>query len=219
MSYLTWTAEDVVAQLSDNGFDEVVSIFEENDITGDMLPYITEDHLKEMGITSIGQRLLVYKFITDTVGIVDTPAPASAPPKASRPHVQFDDLPEPYTPPAQSYSAPSRAPAAAPAAKPRPAPAPAKPADDPENVPKYKRDHDKMVETIRAARKYAAYEKAVQEGRAVGPPPELPPIEEPPGLVQCPNCGRKFGEDAYRHHAGVCERMNANKRTPVRGRR
>ena len=68
-----------------------------------------------------------------------------------------------------------------------------------------------MVEQIRAARKYAAYQKAVEEGRAVGPPPELPPIEEPPDLVQCPYCGRKFGEEQARRHIPVCERSSFTK--------
>jgi hypothetical protein len=207
----TWSIDDVASQLTDNGFPAIIPIFKENEITGDMFPYITEDHLKEIGITSIGQRLLVLQFISDTVGIVVQSKTAPSAPQYSDPPVSY--------PAQQTFPDPRRAQASAPAARSKPAAAPAKPPENPENVPKYKRDHDKMVETIRAARKYAAYEKAVQEGRAVGPPPELPPIEEPPGLVQCPNCGRKFGEDAYHHHAGVCERMNANKRTPVRAKR
>ena len=72
--------------------------------------------------------------------------------------------------------------------------------------PKYVRDHEKIVESMRAARKYAAYEKAVAKGRAEGPPPELPPIEEPEGLVQCPSCGRKMSEEASKHHFPVCAR-------------
>lgn len=89
-------------------------------------------------------------------------------------------------------------------------------ASNQENVPKFKRDHDKMVEQIRAARKYAAYQKAVEEGRAVGPPPELPPIEEPPDLVPCPYCGRKFGEEAARRHIPVCERTFSSSNRPRR---
>jgi hypothetical protein len=219
--YSSWTVDDVVAQLADNDLAEAANLFQDNEISGDMLEYITEDHLKELGIVSVGQRLLVYKFITDTVGMpVSRPpfgaAVSPASPKAAKPHVQFDDLPEPYTPPSAGPAARGSAPPAAPAKR----PPPPKPQEEPENIPKYKRDHDKMVETIRAAKKYAAYEKAVQEGRTpAGPAPELAPIDEPEGLIQCPNCGRKFGENAYRHHAGVCERMNAGKRTPARGRR
>jgi hypothetical protein len=72
-----------------------------------------------------------------------------------------------------------------------------------------------MVEQMRAARKYAAYEKAKEEGRAVGPPPELAPIEEPEGMMPCPICGRRFGEAGYRSHVPVCERMNAGKKPPT----
>jgi hypothetical protein len=210
----SWTADDVVENLTQNGHGEVAPVFEENEITGGMLPFITEEHLKDMGITSIGRRLLVLQYITELVGggvAREAPPPAARPKPQSRPHVEFED-PTEFAPPPPGRG---QKPAPAAASKPKPATAPP---PDPESVPKYKRDHDKMVEQMRAARKYAAYEKAVQEGRATGPPPELAPIEEPEGLQPCPVCGRKFGEEAYRHHVPVCERMNAGRTPPVRSR-
>lgn len=83
---------------------------------------------------------------------------------------------------------------------------------DPE---KYKREHQKLVEALRAARKYQAYEKAKEEGKAVGPPPDLPKYEiEDDDRVPCPYCGRKFAAESAQRHIGVCERMNAGKRGP-----
>lgn len=74
---------------------------------------------------------------------------------------------------------------------------------------KYKAEHEKLVASLRAARKYQAYEKAKEEGRAVGPPPELPKYEiEDDDRVQCPICGRKFGPEQAQRHIAVCERMN-----------
>ncbi|OHT13843.1 hypothetical protein TRFO_43228 [Tritrichomonas foetus] len=74
---------------------------------------------------------------------------------------------------------------------------------------KYKQEHQKLVEALRAARKYQAYEKAREEGRAVGPPPELPKYEiEDDDRVPCPYCGRKFGAEAAQRHISVCERMS-----------
>lgn len=99
----------------------------------------------------------------------------------------------------------------------------AKNAPEPKKKPsKFKQEHEKLVEALRAARKVQAYEKAKEEGRAVGPPPELPKYEiEDDDRVQCPYCGRKFGQEAAQKHIAVCERMNAGKRGPVKrgGRR
>lgn len=77
---------------------------------------------------------------------------------------------------------------------------------------KFKQEHEKLVEALRAARKIQAYEKAKEEGKAVGPPPELPKYEiEDDDRVPCPYCGRKFGADAAQKHISVCERMNGGR--------
>ena len=84
------------------------------------------------------------------------------------------------------------------------------PSKDPPKKPKsnFRAQHEKLVESLRAARKYQAYEKAKEEGRAVGPPPEIPKYEiENDDRVACPYCGRKFGEEAAKRHIAVCERM------------
>ena len=216
--YNSWTTDDLCDQLSSNGFDYAVSPFTKNQVTGDLLQMITEDHLKEMGIQSIGKRLLLLQWIRDTAGIAAPPTAATKPARQGRVEFRDDDYDQaPTSSKKNSYqeSAPQSSKQSKPAAQKKAQPAAA---SKNENVPKCKRDHDKMVEQIRAARKYAAYEKAVEEGRAVGPPPELPPIEEPEGLVPCPYCGRKFGEEASKHHIPVCERMNS-KRGNTRGRK
>ena len=96
------------------------------------------------------------------------------------------------------------------------------PSKDPPKKPQsnFRAQHEKLVESLRAARKYQAYEKAKEEGRAVGPPPEMPKYEpEDDDRVSCPYCGRKFGEEAAKRHITVCERMNAGKaRGGARGR-
>ena len=152
------------------------------------------------------------QWIRDTAGVASPPTAASKPARQTR--VEYDDYDQPPPSKAKNSYQESAPKQSKPAAQKKAQPA----ASKNENVPKCKRDHDKMVEQIRAARKYAAYEKAVEEGRAVGPPPELPPIEEPEGLVPCPYCGRKFGEDAAKHHIPVCERMNSKRGNP-RGRK
>lgn len=85
--------------------------------------------------------------------------------------------------------------------------------DEPKPKPsKFKQEHEKLVEALRAARKIQAYEKAKEEGKAVGPPPELPKYEiADDDRVPCPYCGRKFGAEAAQKHIAVCERMNGGR--------
>lgn len=72
-------------------------------------------------------------------------------------------------------------------------------------VPKYKLQHQELVKAMRAARKLQAYQDAVERGEAVGPPPELPKVElVNDDRIQCPHCGRKFGEEQARRHIPNC---------------
>ncbi|EAY21708.1 hypothetical protein TVAG_237340 [Trichomonas vaginalis G3] len=85
-------------------------------------------------------------------------------------------------------------------------------------VPKYKKEHEKLVEAMRNARKIQQYEKDVAAGKNVKPP-ELAPIQmDDDDRVTCPICGRKFGKEALARHTPGCEKMNARKLN-TRGRR
>lgn len=70
--------------------------------------------------------------------------------------------------------------------------------------PKYKVEHENLVKAMRAARQYGAYEKAKEEGRAVGPPPKMPVMDEmPDDRILC-KCGRRFGQTQYERHIQSC---------------
>lgn len=85
-------------------------------------------------------------------------------------------------------------------------------------VPKYKREHDKLVEAMRNARKIQQYEKDLAAGKDVKPP-EIAPIQmDDDDRVTCPICGRKFGKDALARHTPGCEKLNARRGGP-RGRK
>ena len=85
--------------------------------------------------------------------------------------------------------------------------------------PKYKVEHENLVAALRAARKYSAYEDAKAKGLAVGPPPEMPKMQEvPDDRIQCPYCGRKFGEEQYARHERFCSSKNAPIPSISRGR-
>lgn len=70
---------------------------------------------------------------------------------------------------------------------------------------KYKVEHENLVAALRAARRYAKYEDDKAAGKAVGPPPKGPALKEvPDDRIQCPGCGRKFGETQYERHRQSC---------------
>lgn len=240
----SWTTEQLVQQLNSNGFQESSSCFSRHEITGDLLPLMEDEHLKEIGVSNVGQRLHIMKWIFNltenssaSINYGSPPPQYSSPSPSPSPSAtksrnlnnsssNFSSsgaLSQTFSPSSTSkpstsstktrQSTSSKPTAGSPSKSSRPQ---TTSSGNQENVPKCKRDHDKMVEQIRAARKYAAYQKAVEEGRAVGPPPELPPIEEPPDLVQCPHCGRKFSEEAARRHIPVCERSSFSKQNRPR---
>lgn len=341
MSYLSWPTTTVLEKLQELKLEKYTDSFRSNDISGAVLPLLTEKHLKELGMTTVGHRLKFVKFIrllergmdplskpsststkksttttnnyssspsrpTTSGGTTSTtssyngasvqkkaqPAPVqkkkqSAPPPPSYDDNDYDEEAD-YNPPPRKASNQKKstqfnpnnnqlntslrrnappAKAAKPASR---APPPPPPDGDDDRVEcaychrrfasdriaqhesicarmstkkkkvfdsskqrlqgteaaayarkaaayqperpkpsKYKAEHEKLVEALRAARKFQAYEKAKEEGRAVGPPPELPKYEmEDDDRVQCPICGRKFGAEQAQRHIAVCERMN-----------
>ena len=329
----SWTVDDVASKLSELGFSKYTSAFKSNKVTGAALPLLTDRHLKELGVTSVGDRLRLLKFFQDipsgpvtAAKMPSKPAPAATPKASPSPAAapppspggdsgsaskdwekkrrqmmmkkmqaeREEDPGDAFEPPKQ-ISKPKPSPSAArasparnsrqdiddspppppkrqekPRSSARRAPPPPPPEDDgnddrracaycgrkfasdridkheevcarshakktkvfdskkqrlqgteaaqfarnpskdPPKKPKsnFRQQHEKLVESLRAARKYQAYEKAKEEGRAVGPPPEIPKYEiENDDRVACPYCGRKFGEEAAKRHIAVCERM------------
>lgn len=83
--------------------------------------------------------------------------------------------------------------------------------------PKYVVEHENLVASLKAARRYAAYADAAAAGKAKGPPPPMPQLQEvPDDRIQCKYCGRKFGQEQYERHVRHC---SASQPIPsVRGR-
>lgn len=76
---------------------------------------------------------------------------------------------------------------------------------------KYVVEHENLVKALRAARKFAAYEEAASKGKAKGPPPSMPVMEDlPDDRIRCKYCGRRFGQEQYERHAPICA-----KRAPI----
>lgn len=54
---------DVATWLNDNGMRQYADRFQAEEITIDTLPLLTEEHLKDMGVTPLGHRLRLLSSI------------------------------------------------------------------------------------------------------------------------------------------------------------
>ena len=239
MSWESLSFEDLADKIDKEGFHSAASAFKDHEIKGCVIPYITDEHLKEMGINPVGTRLKLLKFLRKLSGnqrppsgrtsqisvsqrvsnndaYYDTPPSSSATQKMAR-----TSAPAPQTRASMGQTMGRSAPQQSSPSKPKARPTTAQPAasGDTDDMPKWKKNREKMIENIRAARRYEAWEKARAEGKDVGPPPDMPAFEEPEGLVQCPTCGRKMSEQAAKHHFAVCARMNFDKNNRMKAGR
>ena len=231
--------EDLADLIDKEGFHSAASVFKDNEIKGCVIPLITDEHLKEMGINPVGTRLKILKFLRKLSGNQRISSGRSSRSAYQQPayeesYDQYDAPPPQQTQkvarnPAPSggqtrasmgqtmgRGAPQQSSPAKSSKRPTTAGAASSNTDD---MPEWKRKREKMIENIRAARKLEAWEKARAEGKDVGPPPSMPEFEEPEGLVQCPTCGRKMSEEAAKHHFPVCARMTADKQNRMRAGR
>ena len=207
-NYSEWSVDDVCDFITKSGFEAESQYFRDAEIDGSVLPMMTEDHLKEIGINLIGPRLLILKLIRKTCG-TERPPPMprvsyeDAPPPSQKPRASMGQTMGRGAPP-ESSSSPAKTTKRPTTAQPS--------ASNTEDMPEWKRKREKMIENIRAARKLEAWEKARAEGKDVGPPPKLPEFEEPEGLVACPVCGRKMSEQAAKHHIPSCRGPRGGRR-------
>lgn len=62
-NYLQWNSSIVGSKLKSIGCEAYVQAFSVNHITGEVLPHLTENHLKELGVKSVGHRLSIMNLI------------------------------------------------------------------------------------------------------------------------------------------------------------
>ncbi|KAK3581153.1 hypothetical protein CHS0354_024685 [Potamilus streckersoni] len=58
-----WTSDDVAQRMVNMGFDEEAGLFKAQEITGDLLPMLTSERLREMGVSTMGRTLRIMNFI------------------------------------------------------------------------------------------------------------------------------------------------------------
>ena len=76
MDYTSWSSKELAQKLTELGFGQYSRNFRVNDLKGSHLPLLTEEHLKEMGITKVGHRVLLMKRISEIVN-GSNPKPAN----------------------------------------------------------------------------------------------------------------------------------------------
>jgi hypothetical protein len=214
-----WNAETVAQELSKLGLEKYGRTFIDQEITGDLLSDLTNDHLREMGLT-IGSRIIVNRWINklDSDDVDDPVCPQA---RAPCPHchrrfatdrinchtkicekvrrlipldggrVRGRNLPS--SPPSpKSSSSDDATPASPRAAEQR----------------RYIREHDRLVQLLRMAkgRKRAKGEKGAQCEQFE----QCEHVDEE--RLSCDHCGRKFNPTSLeRHHAG-CSKAKAKAR-------
>jgi hypothetical protein len=208
MGYSDWTTADVIRQLKALGFGQYSQDFQTNEICGLHLPFVTEDHLKEMGVKSIGHRILIQRRFADIVaGKVVT---------QSQPQKPVQKVVAVAEPPKRSES---RAQAQ------KNSVSPAKT----QNLPKCC-DHSTQKAVGRgksdASDSSSAYSSDRSGPKVIGREKQAPRVEptesvkkvEKAGVnqnidqdnkVPCPYCGRKFFADLAQRHMNVCGRYNS----------
>jgi hypothetical protein len=67
MGFRSWSPADLVRQLKTLGFSQYCREFQTNEICGLHLPLLTEDHLKEIGVISIGHRILLIRRFAEII--------------------------------------------------------------------------------------------------------------------------------------------------------
>lgn len=66
-SFLQWDAAQVLSYLRPEVGDDISSEFIENNIDGSLLPFLTTDHLKELGVVQLSARLRAKKAINELI--------------------------------------------------------------------------------------------------------------------------------------------------------
>ena len=218
MSYSSWTAREVGNRLKELGFGTYSRSFIVNEISGQHLPYITEEHLTEMGISQIGHRMLLLKRISEIVAGKNVQPVSFDLSKSSQP--KQTEVPKPTKP---SYNEEVSYPEPQESFTRKTIPKSAKSSvrdtyvtqdDDPvpsvmENTIQSRRNtssnsRQKPVEqTISKPTNDDVY---LSSTTSVGSKPSVSSSDQKE-MVTCEYCGRKFNQEAAQRHIPVCARI------------
>jgi hypothetical protein len=212
MSFRSWGTSDVVRQLKFLGFGQYASRFQANEICGVHLPLLTEDHLKELGVNSIGHRILMLRRFSDIannmpVSPMEQETVRRMPPRTPNPPAKpWQELPAKATP---QKSIPTPAPKRCPATPPR----------TPEARCLTPRKSILARDTISVT---SETPKCLEKGwRIVGRSERLSDASSVTGrenqnvnasnVIQCQHCGKKLPTESAARHMRICVRFSHNR--------
>jgi hypothetical protein len=202
MGYRDWSTAEVARQLKSLGFGQYSQEFQANEICGVHLPLLTEDHLKEMGVLSIGHRILIQRRFADIIsGKFVSPVPTVVKPRLAPKLSSISEIP-----PKQELP----------------------PFTKTQNLPKSEDSAHKAPQKP-IARAKSDVSECPSDKTAQKPPTRSKPLlgiettelpkktEESPrnqnadqdSKVPCPYCGRRFFADLAQRHMNVCSRINS----------
>jgi hypothetical protein len=187
MLFRDWSTADVAEQLKALGFGQYAARFQANEIAGAHLPRLTEEHLKEMGVTSVGHRLLMLRRFSDINSGRISAQPAPPPP--ARPL---------SNPPAKKSERPAAEPRGAPTTPPRPSLDASDGSASGSDKPLARAGLNSTRQSIRSA-------------AAAAPAPRPHETFAADGQVTCQYCGRLFQADTAKKHIPVCGKFNAGR--------
>jgi hypothetical protein len=201
MGYRDWNAAELARQLQALGFGQYCQEFQANEITGAHLPLLTEEHLREIGVRSIGHRILLQRRLADIVAgrAADAPAPIQGPaPRGAEPQAREAKKP---APPARSH-APVRLAAMDPPPAQRPiAPAGSDPGDGPPARERHRPGQGAAARLQPLCELGAAEDRKTTDDRSQN--------SNADNTVPCPYCRRKFTKEIAQRHLVVCGKYNA----------
>jgi hypothetical protein len=187
MSYKDWDTAELVKQLKVLGFPQYCRQFQANEISGLHLPALNEEHLKEMGIPSVGHRVLMLRRFMDIIkGNAARPALAQSDAPAPK---RIELQPKKTDPPTADAPKPQVVLAQKQLHSARPSDATVKP----NQLPAAKQPQKVAIESAPNSVQAAAKPVAACD------------------QTTCQFCGRKFPPDAAKRHIPVCERFNAGR--------
>ena len=194
MNCSNWTPREVGNKLKELGFSSYSRSFVVNEISGQHLSFITEDHLIEMGINSIGHRILLLKKINElSSGKNPKPINLDVLEPTSRPSSRIEPEPQTF---GETYENPKRIKST--------------------RINKIEPDNI-SVSSNGSSNTYNTTSKSKNQEQNYQNPKinnYEKTISETDQLVTCEFCGKKFNADAARRHIPVCGRIrhNATKR-------
>jgi hypothetical protein len=212
MSFRSWATSDVVRQLKFLGFGQYASHFQANEICGVHLPLLTEAHLLELGVNSIGHRILMLRRFFDIAhnmpvspmeqeSVRPMPSQIPNPPTKSVQQVVPKDTPQKLI--------------AATARKKSPAVLPKTP--DARSIASLRsiRAHDSMSVASETPK---CFEK---EWHIVGRSDQFSNASsvmlhetqnfDAGNIISCQHCGKKLPDETASRHIRICARVNHNR--------